>query len=714
MPFPRPDCVDLTASDDEADTDVRCADAPRPPPPKRQRLTESPPPCRNGGACSSRCWHGPLDHRSPTEEVVVALEEQPEPSSPECPESPDLLWEPSDELTVLDTELLLLRDRCPCAGSVTTAAGLVVRLPIDTGHIGCMRSGAWGISTTQPIVVEILLPAGEGPPTVCVYQSDDPDLNRPAVAHRTDALGLMQYFLQSRAERRLRELWEAAVSEVAAGGSSSSAAAVPGAGASRVLKGGTLAELFSYLDFRFNTAASHCIMCDRDLEITTVSLTVCDAVPCQAFYRTASCGSLVSSALRHSPQVVDLLLNLLMAACQRSNQKHYGVPLPYAPPRGKADPNKQNFLPPPSRVPTVAMPVPGRLTADGLATLAVAPFEPFPYDLGFDTKRRQNVLLLMDTCNKLPALQSLQGHLDDTSLKAALDATDPLLFLLLKWVLCSTRMFLSLVPPEDCLKDLHTPYQFKVLASNPEHERAYQGWCAQARQHLHHPTGTYFGFHGSPISNWHSVLRAGLRCSPNGMLGPGVYAHETAHYSQAYMGQPIQTGPNGRGYFQLPVGGVWRNSMFQPDGGSMSMMALVEIADLRHDHSLIKTSEGNNSVSDCTMVAVRYLFFFPHGQQKQLTALASRLPIKPDLLAEFAPSNAPAIEQCSLQKFSEDPQTKHFQLLHSRGMLHIETCSRLHAFICKNNLACKKGARKEQLLQVVQAYLAALGNAPAS
>eukprot|EP00667_Euglena_gracilis_P030474 EG_transcript_42202 len=62
------------------------------------------------------------------------------------------------------------------------------------------------------------------------------------------------------------------------------------------------------------------------------------------------------------------------------------------------------------------------------------------------------------------------------------------------------------------------------------------------------------------------------------------------------------------------------------------------------------------------MVAIRYLFFFPHGQQKQLTALASRLPIKPDLLAEFAQSSAPAIQQClPIQKFSEDPETKHFQ-----------------------------------------------------
>eukprot|EP00667_Euglena_gracilis_P009062 EG_transcript_9196 len=534
MLFPaRAGFVDLTSDDD--DVDMLCIDRRLPPPakrprhsPARRRPTEHP--CQSGGACSSRCRHLSLGSQPGLRAVVVELEDQPNPSSPEAPDVPNFLWVPPKELTVLDTELQGLRDRCPCAGCISTTSGLIVRMPIETGQVGGMRSRAWGITTSQPIVVEVVLPPDGGPPTVSVYQCNDPDLNRPAVAHRTDALGLMQYFLQSRAERRLRELWEAAVSEVAAG--CNTAAGPRADGTPAMLRGGTLGEVFSYLDFRFNTASSHCIMCDCDLEITTVSLTVCDAAPCQAFYRTASCGSLVTSALRHSPQVVDLLLNLLMAACQRNNGKSYGVPLPDAQGTAIANAAQQNFLPPPS-VNTPPL-VQGSQWQRSLVTnyqqaywqrQAAAynyqqpatywqqrrtclplPFEPFPYGIGFDKDRQQDVQLLVDTCDKLPPLMSLQCHRDDAGLKAALDNIDPLLFPLLKWVICSTRMFLSHVPEADCLKEMYTPYQFKVLASNPEHERAFQGWCAQARQQTGARTSrTYFGFHGSPISNWHSV-----------------------------------------------------------------------------------------------------------------------------------------------------------------------------------------------------------------
>ncbi len=123
-----------------------------------------------------------------------------------------------------------------------------------------------------------------------------------------------------------------------------------------------------------------------------------------------------------------------------------------------------------------------------------------------------------------------------------------------------------------------------------------QEWCDKARAQ---GTGTYRGFHGSPMANWHSVLRAGLRCSPQGALGPGVYAHETAVYSRTGGGQRsersssvVLAGPGVQGYMGTAPVGVWRNSLFSPDPRAMSMMALVEIADLRHDRKLINHSAG--------------------------------------------------------------------------------------------------------------------------
>ncbi len=53
-----------------------------------------------------------------------------------------------------------------------------------------------------------------------------------------------------------------------------------------------------------------------------------------------------------------------------------------------------------------------------------------------------------------------------------------------------------------------TPYQFQVVSSFPEHEKKFLQWKERARSETK-KKGSYHAFHGSPITNWHSIIRTG-------------------------------------------------------------------------------------------------------------------------------------------------------------------------------------------------------------
>jgi hypothetical protein len=196
-----------------------------------------------------------------------------------------------------------------------------------------------------------------------------------------------------------------------------------------------------------------------------------------------------------------------------------------------------------------------------------------------------------------------------------------------------------------------TPYQFQIVSTNPEHERTFQKWKRQAQaekprttadqrlkylqrmglmaqqvgQYVPRPgggfmlrteppatesnkanTGSFHAFHGSPVSNWHSIVRTGLR----GGHVPGIYMAQAAAVSQGYM----QSGMACEG---------WKNSSWECDK-NMNCMGMVEVADLCHHQNLLtgaspvdtpETSLASviNVAMDYSIVVTRYLFFWPRG-----------------------------------------------------------------------------------------------------
>ena len=87
---------------------------------------------------------------------------------------------------------------------------------------------------------------------------------------------------------------------------------------------------------------------------------------------------------------------------------------------------------------------------------------------------------LMDAVDQIPPVSELQQYDNDSALKQHLDRISPLLFPLLKWLLCSTFGSISLIPARDQQPDLQTPYQYKLESAAPEHELAFQEWQREA------------------------------------------------------------------------------------------------------------------------------------------------------------------------------------------------------------------------------------------
>lgn len=241
----------------------------------------------------------------------------------------------------------------------------------------------------------------------------------------------------------------------------------------------------------------------------------------------------------------------------------------------------------------------------------------------------------------------------DVHLQALLDeVSSPLAFPLLRWLLRSSRAHLSLIPANKQLTEMGTPYQFQIVSTNPEHERTFQKWKEQARkekpnltkaqrqtqqQMLGMPvtpqkyvprpgggfmleeeakekettknknyTGSFHAFHGSPISNWHSIVRTGLR----GGHVPGIYMAQSAAVSQGYM----QSGTACSG---------WKNSTWGCDK-NVACMGMVEVADMCHHQKMLTGASPSdastknlmniiNVAMDYSIVVTRYLFFWPCG-----------------------------------------------------------------------------------------------------
>jgi len=123
--------------------------------------------------------------------------------------------------------------------------------------------------------------------------------------------------------------------------------------------------------------------------------------------------------------------------------------------------------------------------------------------------------------------------LSPDKLKETLDKNDPNGFPLLQWIVASNRSHLVRLPPKVRLSFMPTHHQYLLGCSTPAKEKIFK----EAR----HAFGSTFAFHGSPVENWHSILRQGLynatgtKYQMNGAAyGAGIYLSPNSSLSMDY------------------------------------------------------------------------------------------------------------------------------------------------------------------------------------
>lgn len=177
------------------------------------------------------------------------------------------------------------------------------------------------------------------------------------------------------------------------------------------------------------------------------------------------------------------------------------------------------------------------------------------YDQNFDdlepTDKLTTICMLLNT---LPSVTEMKMYLQskngiDTSLRTWHDRISPAALGMLRWIIASNRSCLiqvddidkaatkSINKSEERVSGMPQWMQFRFAQGAPDKEQRFLYSVRQEATNPKHPT--IFAWHGSPISNWHGIVREGLhfRETVNGRaFGNGVYHAKDVSTSLSYSG----------------------------------------------------------------------------------------------------------------------------------------------------------------------------------
>jgi len=150
-----------------------------------------------------------------------------------------------------------------------------------------------------------------------------------------------------------------------------------------------------------------------------------------------------------------------------------------------------------------------------------------------------------------------------------------LLYPLLCWIVTSNRAHLRILSEKEHVTGIKTDFQFALASATPAKEAEFQ--------RIQQSNGSFLAFHGSPMGNWHSILRMGLKNYSN----TKQQLHGAAYGSGIYLASNFSTST---GYCRYTPDNSWPNSMF---GASLSCMALCEVC--YHDADANKNSVNKSA-----------------------------------------------------------------------------------------------------------------------
>lgn len=173
------------------------------------------------------------------------------------------------------------------------------------------------------------------------------------------------------------------------------------------------------------------------------------------------------------------------------------------------------------------------------------------YDQNFDDlddqEKQHSICMLLDT---LPSVQKMGDYLrskagQDTSLRQWADRISPAALGVLRWIIASNRSCIIQVDSlegsdrksEERVSGMPGWMQFRFAQGAPDKEQRFVTSIRDTTPNEKHPT--IFAWHGSPLLNWHGIVREGLhfeRADHGRAFGNGVYHSLHAQTSVGYSG----------------------------------------------------------------------------------------------------------------------------------------------------------------------------------
>ncbi|KNG83643.1 ubiquitin conjugating enzyme [Aspergillus nomiae NRRL 13137] len=159
-----------------------------------------------------------------------------------------------------------------------------------------------------------------------------------------------------------------------------------------------------------------------------------------------------------------------------------------------------------------------------------------------DSAKCESIIMLLDTLPNVNSMRSFISSHSNGSSKRALaswcDRISPAGLYVLRWIVASNRSCIRYEDdPEHRIPHLNGHAQFRLAQGAPDKEQRFVS-AVKSFSSSHNPEyPTLFAWHGSPLSNWHSILREGFhfRTIAHGRSrGDGVYMSRHFGYSLSY------------------------------------------------------------------------------------------------------------------------------------------------------------------------------------
>lgn len=257
--------------------------------------------------------------------------------------------------------------------------------------------------------------------------------------------------------------------------------------------------------------------------------------------------------------------------------------------------------------------------ADAMASKVVPPVgwvdaEYYVYNQNFDAlsdQEKQNAITcVLDTLPDVMEMKALlEGDSQEPSLKRFRDKISDAALNLLRWIIASNRSCIMQVDrmssspssagAEDRVSGMAEWMQFRFAQGAPDKEQRFMDCVKEVSTRLKiEKYPTIFAWHGSPLANWHSIVREGLHFKDTlhgRAYGNGVYMSAQASTSFSYAG----TYPYHRSEGNSSTN--WRNSKLCVSGA----IALNEVVNAPQE---FVNHTPHYVVNQIDWIQTRYLF----------------------------------------------------------------------------------------------------------